>query len=201
LVGGPPGVVLHTVVDELPSGDTADMVPVALPRIGEGMVPNGVAGAIASDDIVVTDDVVVAVVPGMDEKTVLVTLDGAGTGIGAMIGCGKAGTVGGGGAGTVEPGKTLMKDASGCWENVNGAIALPFVDVEELGGSADVVGAGETDGIVPVVTGIAGVDVTGAAGVPCTICPVGAEQVTAVPGVVGSEACGTGESVVSGVPG
>jgi hypothetical protein len=33
------------------------------------------------------------------------------------------------------------------------------------------------------------------------ICPVGVEQVTTVPGVVGSEASGTGASVVTEVPG
>jgi len=44
-------------------------------------------------------------------------------------------------------------------------------------------------------------DVTGTAGVPGAICPVGVAQVTTVPGVVGSEASGTGASVVSGVPG
>src|SRR5438067_2384040 len=64
LVGGPPGIELHTVVDELPSGATGDVVPVVLLRIGEGMVPSGVAGIIASDDIVVVDELVVAVVPG-----------------------------------------------------------------------------------------------------------------------------------------
>jgi hypothetical protein len=92
LVGGPPGIKLHTVFDELPSGDTGDMVPVVLPRIG--MVPNGVAG--------------------------------------------------------VDP------------------VVLPIADT----------------------VGVAG-----------AICPVGVAQVTAVPGVVGSEANGTGASVVSGVPG
>ena len=45
LVGGPPGVELHTVVDEPPSGDTGDMVPVLLPTIG---VPNGVDGVIVT---------------------------------------------------------------------------------------------------------------------------------------------------------
>jgi hypothetical protein len=44
-------------------------------------------------------------------------------------------------------------------------------------------------------------DVTGTAGVPGAICPVGVEQVTTVPGVVGSEASGTGASVVTGAPG
>src|SRR5258705_8838927 len=80
LVGGPPGVELHTVVDELPSGDTGDVVPVVLLRIGEGMVPSGVAGIIASDVIVVVDDIVVAVLPGADVETVLIGVDGAGTG-------------------------------------------------------------------------------------------------------------------------
>jgi hypothetical protein len=47
LVGGPPGIKLHTVVDELPSGDTGDMVPVVLLTTGVGMVPDGVAGMIA----------------------------------------------------------------------------------------------------------------------------------------------------------
>jgi hypothetical protein len=44
-------------------------------------------------------------------------------------------------------------------------------------------------------------DVTGTAAVPGAICPVGVVQLTTVPGVVGSEASGTGASVVSGVPG
>jgi hypothetical protein len=121
LVGGPPGVELHTVIDEPPSGDTGEMVPVVLPMNTVGMVPNGV------DDIVAADDTVAVIV------------------------------------GTV--------------------------------------GAGETDGIVPIVSGIDDVDVTGTAGVPGAICPVGAEQFSTVPGVVGSEASGTGASVVSGVPG
>jgi hypothetical protein len=66
---------------------------------------------------------------------------------------------------------------------------------------AVIVGAGETDGIVPIAGGIDDMDVTGTAGVPGAICPVGAEQFSTVPGVVGSEASGTGASVVSGVPG
>jgi hypothetical protein len=115
LVGGPPGVELHTVIDELPSGNTGEMVPVVLPMRAVGMVPNGV------DDIV-------PVVVGTDD-------------------------------------------------------------------------AGEGDGSVPMVGGIGDVDVTATAGVPGAICPVGTEQVSTVPGVVGSEASGTGASVVSGVPG
>ena len=66
LVGGPPGIELHTVVDGLPSGDTGDMVPVLLPVIDVGIVPNGVAGIIAVNDIVVVDGVIVAVLPTME---------------------------------------------------------------------------------------------------------------------------------------
>ena len=98
LVGGPPGVELHTVADALPSGDAGDMVPVVLPTIGVGM----------------------GMVPS----------------------------------------------------------------------------AAETDDVGPV-----GLPVADTAGVPGVICAVGVEQVTTVPGVVGSEANGTGASVVSGVPG
>ena len=116
LVGGPPGVELHTVVDELPSGDTGDMVPVALPRISEGMVPSGVAGVMASDDIVVVDDIVVAVVPCRDVETMLVAVDGAGMAIGATVGDGRADTAGD------DDGKiefdTAMNDVAGCAEPV-----------------------------------------------------------------------------------
>jgi hypothetical protein len=93
LVGGPPGVELHTVADELPSGDTGDMVPVVLPTNGVGMAPNGV------DDIVVVDDIIWTVLPGMDVETVLGTVDGGGTNVAVMEGGGGAGTVGGCGAG------------------------------------------------------------------------------------------------------
>jgi hypothetical protein len=75
------------------------------------------------------------------------------------------------------------------------------VDAEEAGGTADIVGAADIGGIVPIVTLVADMDVTGTTGVPGAICPVGVAQVTTVPGVVGSEASGTGASVVSGVPG
>jgi hypothetical protein len=195
LVGGPPGVELHTVVDELPSGDTGDMVPVVLARIGEGMVPSGVAGIIASDDIVV------AVVPGTDVETVLIALDGAGTGIGEMVGCGRAGTTGGCGAGMVEPKISVMNDVAGCADSPRYCVVpLSGVDAEEFAVAAGIVGAVAADGIVPKVPPIADMDVTGTAGVPGTICPVGVEQVTTVPGVVGSEASGTGASVVSGAP-
>jgi hypothetical protein len=99
-VGGPPGVELHTVVDELPSGVIGEMVPVVLPTIDVGMVPNGV------------DDVIVAVVPTTDVEIVPGTVDGTGTG--AIEGDGRDGNAGGGGAGMFEPAMTLRAEVSGC---------------------------------------------------------------------------------------
>jgi hypothetical protein len=201
-----PGVALHAVVDGLPSGAVGETFPVIVLAIGVGMVPKGddvvmAAGdVIATDDIdvdvVVADDVDVLVMPGMDIEAMLRTVNGAGTGSGVMDGDGSGGTAGDGGAGTVVPGKTLAKDASGSWENVNGATA----GAEELGDCAEIVGAAETDGIVPLMPTIAGTDATGTAGVAGAICPVDV-QVTAVPGAVGSEAGGTAANVVSGAPG
>ena len=200
LVGGPPGVELHTVVDALPSGDTGDMVPVVLPTIGAGMVPNGLAGISAVDDIVVVDDVVIAVLPAMDVEIVPGSVDGVGTSAAVMEGGGSAGIAGGGGAGMVVPGIVDRNDEAGCADSVSiDAVVLSVVD--EVAGTADIVGAAATGGIVPVVTPAADMGVTGTAGVPGPICPVGVAQVTTVPGVVGSEASGTGASVVSGVPG
>jgi hypothetical protein len=80
-------------------------------------------------------------------------------------------------------------------------VALPAAGMEATIGPPDIVGTVDSDGVVPVVPLVAGMEVTCTAGVPGTICPVGMEQVTTVPGVVGSEASGTGASVVSGVPG
>jgi hypothetical protein len=77
---------------------------------------------------------------------------------------------------------------------------LPLVDADEVAGT-DVVGAPGIDGIAPIVPAVDDREITGAAGVPGVICPVGVEQVTTVPGSVGSEAGGSGASVVSGAPG
>jgi len=145
------------------------------------MVPIGVAGISAADDIAL--------------------VDGGGTGAAAIVGGGGAGIAGGGGAGTVVPGIVDRNDVAGCADSVSiGAVVL-FVDVDEVAGTADIVVTAETDGIVPIVPPSADMDVTGTAAVPGAICPVGVEQVTTVPGVAGSEASGTGASVVSGVPG
>jgi hypothetical protein len=85
LVGGPPGVELQTVVDELPSGDTGGMVPVVLATTGVGMVPNAVPDIIAIDDIVMADDVIVAVLPpAKGVEAMLGTVDGIGTVVAVM---------------------------------------------------------------------------------------------------------------------
>jgi hypothetical protein len=179
LVGGPPGVELHTVVEGLPSGDIGDMVPVVLPTIDVGMVPNEVAGITVVDEIVV--------------------VDGVGTDVTVMEGGGGADIGGGGGAGTVEPGIVDKNDVAGVAESARVGMAVP--PVVEVVGVADIVGAADIDGAVTVVPPTADMEVTGTAGVPGVICPVGVEQVTTVPGVVGSEASGTGANVVTGVPG
>jgi len=196
LVGGPPGIELHTVVDELPSGATGDMVPVVLPAIDVGIVPNGVAGIIAIDDLIVVDGVIAAVLPAMNVETVPGTVDGVGMDVAVTAGGGA--DIADDDTGTVEPGKSVINDVAGVAESKSGVVV---VDVEEVAGTADTVGAAEIDGIVPIVPPTADMEVTATAGVPGAICPVGVEQVTTVPGVVGSEASGTGASVVSGAPG
>jgi hypothetical protein len=57
-----------------------------------------------------------------------------------------------------------------------------------------------TIGVGTVPNGTEPIGGTNAAGLPDAICPEGTEQFTAVPGIVGSEASGTGASVVSGAP-
>jgi hypothetical protein len=176
------------------------MFPVVVMPIGVGMVPNAAVGIIAAGDIAVVDDVIVAALPGMDVEIVPGAVDDVGTGTAAMEGDGRGGGAGGGGAGTVEPGKSDMNDVAGCADSVRNAVAvLPVGGVEELAGTD--VGAADIDCIVPVVPPVADIDVTGTAGVPGVICPAGVEQVTTVPGIAGSDANGTGASVVSGAPG
>jgi hypothetical protein len=196
LLGGPPGVELHMVVEELPGGVIGAMFPVVVMAIGVVIVPNGKADVIAAGGVI-GDDVVIVVVASIDVE--IGTVDDVGTGTTVKEGDGRGSTAGGCGAGMVEPGKTLAKDVSACWENVNGATTLPVGGVE-LGANVEINGAAETGGIVPIVL-VADMDATGTGGVPGAICPVGVEQVTTVPGVVGSEASGTGANVVSGVPG
>jgi hypothetical protein len=121
LVGGPPGVELHMVVDELPIGVIGAMFPVVVMTLGVGIVPNGEADVSAAA-VGIVDDVVIVVVPGNDVE--IGAVGDVGTGTAVKEGDGGGGTAGGGGAGMVEPGKTLANDVSGCWENVNGATVL-----------------------------------------------------------------------------
>jgi len=57
-----------------------------------------------------------------------------------------------------------------------------------------------TIGVGTVPNGTEPIGGTNAAGLPDAIGPEGAEQFTTVPGIEGSEASGTGASVVSGAP-
>jgi hypothetical protein len=196
LVGGPPGTELHTTVEGLPSG-VVEMFPVVVMPIGVGMVPNAAVGIIAVGDVVVADGVIMTAVPGRDVETMLGTVDG--TGVGVMAGDGRGGGTGGCGTGMVEPAKSDVDDVAGCADSVRYGVAV-LPGVEEVAGTTDV-GAVDIDGIVPITPTVDGREVTGTAGVPGVICPVGVEQVTTVPGVVGSDASGTGASVVSGAPG
>ncbi len=201
---------LHTVVEGLPIGLVGETVPVVVMTVGVAIVPNA-AGIVAVGDIVMVGAVIVAVVPGMDVEIVLSAVDDVGTGIGVMEGAGRGGTAGGCGAGMVVPGNSVMNDVAGCADSGrNGVVVLPMndvvavlpaVDAEDAAGAADIVGAAAIDGVVPIVPAIDDREVTGTAGVPGVIWPVGVEQVTTAPGIVGSEASGTGASVVSGAPG
>jgi hypothetical protein len=74
-------------------------------------------------------------------------------------------------------------------------MSLAVEDSEEFAGAA------ETGGSDPVEPTMADMDVAETGGVPGAICPIGTAQVTTVPGVVGSDANGTGANVVPGVPG
>jgi hypothetical protein len=102
LVGGPPGIELHTVVEELPGRDVGGTFPIPVVTMGTGIAPNTPAGAIAGGGIVGAG-VAVAVL-AMELERLLTTNGTAGTGAGAKEGDGRGGTEGGGGAGMVVPG-------------------------------------------------------------------------------------------------
>ena len=109
MVGGPPGIELHTVVEELPSGAVGEMFPVVVRTIGVGMVPRAAAGSIAAADIVGADAIIVPVVPvvlvlGMDAEKALMTVDDGGTVAAVTEGDGSGGGASRWGAGTIEPG-------------------------------------------------------------------------------------------------
>jgi hypothetical protein len=116
LVGGPPGVELHTTFEETPSGAVGDTVPVVLATIGVGMVPNAV-GIVAVDGIVI----IAVVPPAIDDRTApgVVAVDGVGVllvvdaeDVGGGVSNGAA-TANVGGTGTVEPGIVDRKDVPG----------------------------------------------------------------------------------------
>ena len=92
-----------------------------------------------------------------------------------------------------------MNDVAGCADKDRSGGGPLAVDAERSADAADTVDA--ADGIGPVVPVIADIAVTGTAAVPGAIWPIGAAQVTNVPGVAGLDANGTGASVVPGVPG
>jgi hypothetical protein len=148
------------------------MFPVEVMTIGVGMVPNGAAG------------VITAVEAGLG------VIDDVGTGIAATEGDGGVCLTGVSGAGTPTS-ETIGTAMTG----------LPVAEVGELAGIVDVVAATDIDCVIPPAPAIDDREVTVTAGVPGVICPVGVEQVTTVPGIVGSEASGTGANVVSGAPG
>jgi len=186
LVGGPPGVVLHTVVEGLPTEDTGDMVPVVLPTNGVRIVPNAIPG------------IIVAVLPVMDVEAVVGTIDGVGT-VGAAVTAGAAAAVVRDDAtGIVVPKKSVANDVAGVADSDSGAVELAVAAERDAAVSGGVVAATGVEGVVPIAPPVADMEITGTGGVPGAICPVGAAQVTTVPGVVGSEASGTGASVVTG---
>jgi hypothetical protein len=191
LVGGPPGVVLHTVVDGLPSGDTGDTVPVVLPTNGVGMVPNAIPG-------IVVDGIIVAVLPTMDVEAVVGTIDGVGA-VGTAVTAGAAAAaVRDDATGIVVPKISVANDVAGVADSNSGAVELAVVAARDAAVRAGVVAAADVEGVVPIAPPVTGMEIIGTGGVPGAICPVGVAQVTTVPGVVGSEASGTGASVVPG---
>ena len=102
------------MVEGLPSGVVGGMFPVVVMPIGVGMVPNDAAGVIEVGDMVVADDVIVVVVPGLDVETALRTVDGGGTGTWITEGDGRAGNMGGCGAGMDAAGGAATGDAEEC---------------------------------------------------------------------------------------
>lgn len=199
LVGGPPGVVLHTVVDGLPTEDTGDMVPVVLPTNGVRIVPNAIPGIIVVEGIILVDGIIVAVLGTMDVEAVVGTIDGVGA-VGAAVtaGAAAAAAVGDDATGIVVPKKSVANDVAGVADSGSGAVELAVVAARDAAVSVGVVAAAGVEGVVPNAPPVADMAITGTGGVPGAICPVGVAQVTTVPGVVGSEASGTGANVVPG---
>jgi hypothetical protein len=198
LVGGPPGVVLHTVVDGLPTEDTGDMVPVVLPTNGVRIVPNAIPGIIVVEGINPVDGIIAAVLPAMDVEAVVGTIDGVGA-VGAAVTAGAAAAaVRDDATGIVVPKISVANDVAGVADSNSGAVVLAVAAARDAAVRAGVVAAADVEGVVPIAPPVTGMEITDTGGVPGAICPVGVAQVTTVPGVVGSEASGIGASVVTG---
>ena len=142
------------------------------------------------------DGIIVAVLPAMDVEAVVGTVDGVGVGVAVTAGAAAA-AVGDDATGIVEPGKSVANDVAGVADSDSGAVELAVVDGGEQP-SGRCRRAADVEGVVPIAPPVADMEITGTDGVPGAICPVGVAQVTTVPGVVGSEASGTGASVVPG---
>ena len=80
LVGGPPGVELHTVVDGCRAGTLAIWSRSCCRRSAWEWSPTAVDDIVVVDGIDVVDGVIEAVLPAMDVETVLGIVDGVGTG-------------------------------------------------------------------------------------------------------------------------
>jgi hypothetical protein len=184
------------VVDGLPSGDTGDTVPVVLPTNGVRIVPNAVPGIIIVGDIIVVDGIIEAVLLAMDVEAVVGTNDGVGVDGAATADADAA--IRDDATGIVVPGISVKNDVAGVADSKSGAVELAPVAARDVAASVGVVVAADVEGVVPIAPPVADVEITGTGAVPGAICPIGVAQVTTVPGTVGSDASGTGASVVSG---
>jgi hypothetical protein len=125
----------------------------------------------------------------MDVEAVVGTIDGVGA-VGAAVTAGAAAaTVRDDATGIVVPKISVANDVAGVADSNSGAVELAVVAARDAAVRA---------GVVPIAPPVTGMEIIGTGGVPGAICPVGVAQVTTVPGVVGSEASGTGASVVTG---
>jgi len=127
-----------------------------------------------------TGDMVPVVLPLIDVKVVADGPNGIGAGVLVLA--------------TVVPCATLVPGAT---TMVPGGSIVPCGRITTVPcGTIVPGGAANVDGLLGV-----GLAVTGADELVCVVCADTGEQLTLVPGVVGSEASGTGASVVSAVPG
>jgi hypothetical protein len=141
LVGGPPGVELQTIIDDVPSGEFGGSVPVALAAMGAGMVPRG------ADDIVMAPSV-------MDVGAVLDTTEG---GVGTVIG----------GAG--RPGNGVITGGARNAPVRGGAIVLAVVADEGNVAVAGTEGAGGIVPVVPPIADMVSTGSAGVPGAICPV--------------------------------